>query len=165
MGRHEQWWVADESPGGLGEREVWVDESALDMIARGDAAPVTVLRQEAGMADWIGATVRFREQPGVSTPVVYRIICRRWSQANGGRPYYVLAWPDLPSVARERLMAEPVTEPAEARGGERPDWEAVRPGEPLPENLQPGDRVRLHAEGAFSEGALPVPEAEGGGSR
>lgn len=49
-------------------------------------------------------------------------------------------------------MAEPVPEPAEARGGEAPDWVSVRPGEPLPENLKPGDRVRLHAEGVFPEG-------------
>ena len=43
---------------------------------------------------------------------------------------------------------------AEARGGEDVNWHDVRPGEPLPENLKPGDRVRLHAEGVFSEGAL-----------
>lgn len=140
MGRHGQWWVADESPGGPGEREIWVDESALDMIARGDAAPVTVLRLADGAApmDWIGATVRFREQPGVSEPVVYRIICRRWSQANAGRPYYVLAWPDLLLTRmRERQMAEPVPEPAEERGGEDIDWASARPGEPLRQLPEP----------------------------
>lgn len=34
-------------------------------------------------------------------------------------------------------MAEPVPEPAETRGGEDPDWDAVRPGEQLPERPEP----------------------------
>jgi hypothetical protein len=93
MSRHGKWWIADESPGGLGEREIWVDESALDMIARGDAAPVTTLRPGDGTGR-IGAIVRFGPQPGLGTAVVYTILSRRWSLANDGRPYYVLAWPD-----------------------------------------------------------------------
>jgi hypothetical protein len=98
MGLHGEWWVADESPGGLGGREVWVDESAIDMIARGDCDPAIVLRQADGTApvNWIGAIVRVNRHPGLDVPVVYKIHCRRWSQANDGRPYYVLAWPDLP---------------------------------------------------------------------
>lgn len=34
-------------------------------------------------------------------------------------------------------VPEPVTEPSEARGGQDPDWEAVRPGEPLPPRPAP----------------------------
>lgn len=96
MGLHGEWWVADESPGGLGDHEVWVDESAIDMIGRGDSAPAIVLSQAAGAgpADWIGATVWVNRHPALDVPVVYKILCRRWSQANAGRPYYVLAWPD-----------------------------------------------------------------------
>jgi hypothetical protein len=90
---HEAWFVPDESPGALGEREVWIDEAALDMYARGDAEPAVTVRpgEYPGL---IGAVVRFGEYPGLDAPVVYRILCRRWSQANDGRPYYVLAWPD-----------------------------------------------------------------------
>lgn len=134
MGLRGEWWIADESPGGLGEREIWVDDSAIDMIGRGDCDPAIVLRQTDGAApmDWIGAVVWVNQHPALNVPVVYKIHCRRWSQANDGRPYYVLAWPDLPSAVRERLMAEPVPEPAETRGGENPDWAAVRPGEELP---------------------------------
>lgn len=92
MGAHGEWWIADESPGGLGDRELWMDEAALDMYARGDAEPaVTVRDPEAGL---IGAVIRFSQYPGLRVPVVYKIISRRWSQANDGRPYYVLAWPD-----------------------------------------------------------------------
>lgn len=47
----------------------------------------------------------------------------------------------------------------ERRGGEHPDWDNTRPGEPLPEKLEPGDRVRLHAEGVFSEGTLDGEDA------
>jgi hypothetical protein len=96
MGLHGEWWVASESPGGLGEREIWVDESAIDMIARGGAAPAIVLCRPvgAGPLDLIGAVIRVNQHPALSVPVVYKILCRRWSQANAGRPYYVLAWPD-----------------------------------------------------------------------
>lgn len=61
-------------------------------------------------------------------------------------------------------MAETPPEPAETRGGEDPDWAAVRPGEPLPENLKPGDVLRLRAEGVFSEGTLDEP-GTGSGDR
>lgn len=90
---HESWFVPDESPGELGEREVWIDGAALDMYARGDAEPAVTVRpgREPGL---IGASVRFGDYPGLAAPVVYTVISRRWSQANVGRPYYVLAWPD-----------------------------------------------------------------------
>lgn len=94
---HDAWFVPDESPGDLGEREVWIDGAALDMYARGDAEPAVTVRPgaEPGL---IGASVRFGAYPGLDAPVVYTVICRRWSQANVGRPYYVLAYPDLPSA-------------------------------------------------------------------
>lgn len=99
QGRHGPWWIADESPGGLGSAEIWADESALDMYARGDAEPAVTVTGGRHYDDpagnwWAGAVIRFNVYPGLAHPVVYKIISRRWSQANGGRPYYVLAWPD-----------------------------------------------------------------------
>lgn len=92
------WWVPDESPGGLGDAEIWIDEAAMDMYGRGDAVPaVTVTRtgQEAAPeGSWLGAVIRFTRHPGLAAPAVYKIHSRRWSQANNGRPYYVARWPD-----------------------------------------------------------------------
>lgn len=85
------WPLADGSPGGFGDREIWIDEAALDMIARGDFRPAIVLRPGDDQT-LIGAGVRVDRHP---VPVTYTIISRRWSQANAGRPYYVLAWPGL----------------------------------------------------------------------
>lgn len=65
------------------------------MYARGGAEPAVTVRS-GSVPGLVGAVVRFGEFPGLRAPVVYRIISRRWSQANDGRPYYVLAWPDLP---------------------------------------------------------------------
>jgi hypothetical protein len=96
--RHGHWWIADESPGGLGDPEIWFDEAALDMYGRGDAAPaVTVTREgqgEAAPGSWLGAVIRFTRHPGLAAPAVYEICSRRWSRANDGRPYYVAKWPD-----------------------------------------------------------------------
>lgn len=78
-------WIIDESPGALGEREIWVDEAALEAYVQGYADLTGNL---------LDAIIRFDGCPGLSTPAVYRITCRRWSHANGGRPYYVLTWPD-----------------------------------------------------------------------
>lgn len=91
MSRHGQWQVTDESPGRPGDPEIWVDEAWLDAYTRGSVR----LRGEL-----IGAIVR-AEQPAPGGTVVYRVISRRWSQANDGRPYYVLAWPDLPRDPHE----------------------------------------------------------------
>lgn len=93
------WWVADESPGGLGGPEVWADEAALDMYGRGDAAPAVTVAGGRDYDDpsgnwWAGAVIRFNQHPGITVPVVYVVSCRRWSQANSGRPYYVLKRPD-----------------------------------------------------------------------
>lgn len=51
------------------------------------------------------------------------------------------------------VQTQPGTGP-ESRGGEQPDWAAVQPGKPLPENPKPGDKLRLHAEGVFSGDTL-----------
>lgn len=87
------WWIPDEAPGGLGAPELWMDESAMDMYGRGDAAPaVTVSRASPGT--WIDAIVRFSEHPGLAAPVLYLVESRRTSPANASRPYYVLKRPD-----------------------------------------------------------------------
>lgn len=92
------WWIADESPGSLGDAEIWIDEAAMDMYGRGDAGPaVTVTRpgqETAGAGSWLGAVIRFTRHPGLAAPAVYTILSRRWSQANNGRPFYVAVWPD-----------------------------------------------------------------------
>jgi len=91
------WWIADESPHGLGGPEIWIDEVALDMYGRGDAYPaVTVIRSKVGVngSRWTGSLIRFGTYPGLDKPAVYMIIARRHSQANGGRPFYVARWPD-----------------------------------------------------------------------
>jgi hypothetical protein len=98
-GRHDVWWIADESPGGLGDPEIWIDESAMDMYGRGDADPAVVVtggvkgRTVTGIW-WVGAVIRYNRHPGLDAPVVYEIVSRRWSRDNGGRPYYVARWPD-----------------------------------------------------------------------
>lgn len=91
------WWIPDESPGGLGDPEIWVDGDMLDMYARGHAEPAVSVRPERGarMLGLFGALVRFeRHGADLESPAVYKILGRRWSLANGGRPYYVLKWPD-----------------------------------------------------------------------
>lgn len=96
---HEHWWIPDESPGGLGDREIWIDESALDMYGRGDAAPAVTVTggRGSGAHDgnwWLGAVIRFTRHPGLAAPAAYVIRSRRWSLANNGRPYYVATRPD-----------------------------------------------------------------------
>jgi hypothetical protein len=93
------WWIADESPGILGDPEVWIDESAMDMYGRGDAAPAVTVTGERdyeapGGNWWFGAVIRFTRHPGLTAPAVYQVTCRRWSTANNGRPFYVAKWPD-----------------------------------------------------------------------
>lgn len=76
--------LACGSPGGIGDPEVWVDESAL--------AGASSCNRSHGVVGMVGAVVRVPQEAGV--PAVYEIISRRWSTANLGRPYYVLRWPD-----------------------------------------------------------------------
>jgi hypothetical protein len=81
----------------LGDPELWMDESAVDMYGRGDAAPAVIVtggRTAAGSARWVGAVIRFSTYPGLAEPVVYRFSTRRHDQRNLGRPYYVALWPD-----------------------------------------------------------------------
>lgn len=104
-GRHREsgyglWWILDESPGGLGDREVWMDASALDVYGRGDAEPVVTVTggrlYDDPSGSWlVGAVIRFsRHGDQGGDPIVYKILSRRWSHANAGRPYYVLERPD-----------------------------------------------------------------------
>jgi len=91
------WWIPGESPGGLGDPEIWADEAAIDRYARGDAAPAVIICFPADRAgtSLLRAVVRFeRHDREFYPPVAYRIDCRRWSPINAARPYYVLRWPD-----------------------------------------------------------------------
>jgi hypothetical protein len=95
--RHGAWWIPDESPGGLGEEEVWIDESAMDMYGRGDAEPAVSVRPASeGAGTWLGASIRFSRHPGLAEPVIYAVALRRCGPGlvNLGRPYYVLRRPD-----------------------------------------------------------------------
>ena len=85
--------IADESPGGLGSAEVWIDESAMDAYGRGDTA-LAVKVVGGSSASWLGATVEFTECPGSARPVTYVVTARRTGPGavNLGRPYYVLRW-------------------------------------------------------------------------
>lgn len=88
-GRGRPWFVLPESPGGLGDPEVWIDEAALEHVLR---------VMYSGPA-YIGATVRVgRKQAGRDDPrgVTYVVAVRRTGPGavNLGRPYYVLQWPD-----------------------------------------------------------------------
>jgi len=90
--------IPDEAPGLAGCPELWVDEAALDWYVTGAAPAVTVT---PGQGRYIGAVIRFEAgyDPGngkvLGTPVVYRVVSRRWDAGvNGGRPYYVCTWPD-----------------------------------------------------------------------
>ena len=74
-----RWLLASGSPGEIGDPEVWVDEAAFRSVAPRYG------RDVVGMTD---AVVRF---PGATgTAPVYKIISRRWSAFNLGRPYFVL---------------------------------------------------------------------------
>lgn len=72
--------ITSDSPGGLGYPEIWADADLLEELARGSAGGTL-----------INLAITFVCN---KTPVTYAVISRRWSHANGGRPYYVLAWPD-----------------------------------------------------------------------
>jgi hypothetical protein len=93
---HGVWWIADESPHGLGGPEIWIDEVALDLYGRGDASPAVIIRQSrigTNGSRWTGALIQFNAHPGLDKPVAYMLVSRRHSQDNGGRPFYVARWP------------------------------------------------------------------------
>lgn len=96
QGAHGLWWIPDESPGKLGDPEIWVDESAMDMYARGDAAPAVTVTGSRDSNWHGGAIIRFSSTPGFggAGPFVYQVVSRRFGPGNLNRPYYVLRWPD-----------------------------------------------------------------------
>ena len=98
-GWREAWWIPDESPGGIGAPEVWIDAGTLDNYGGKDPAIVAHVLAGNGGGPWIGALLRFGKYPGADEVVIYMIVARRWdNSANGGRPYY---------VARSREQEEP----------------------------------------------------------
>lgn len=91
-GWREPWWIPDESPGGIGSAEVWIDAHALDHY--GGQAPhvIRAMLLTAGNGaggPWIGQQLQFGNYPGASGEIVYMVVARRHSGANSGRPYYV----------------------------------------------------------------------------
>lgn len=99
QGAHGPWWIPDESPGKLGDPEIWVDESALDMYGRGDASPAVTVTGGRDYSDgtgnwWCGAVIRFSAYPGLGESCAYAIGSRRYGPENLNRPYYVLKWLD-----------------------------------------------------------------------
>lgn len=96
-GRHGHWWILDDSPSGLDGPEIWIDEAAVDMYGRGDAAPAVTVTgggEAAYGGPWLGATLRFNTFPGLPGPAVYQLVSRRHDRRNLGRPYYIARWPD-----------------------------------------------------------------------
>jgi hypothetical protein len=81
-------WLTQDSPGRPGDPELWIDADAMDSGGGMEPAIVEHVLRSGGGGPWIGQPVRF---PGGACPdVVYRVVSRRTSQANLGRPYYVL---------------------------------------------------------------------------
>ena len=72
--------LADGSPGGIGTPEIWADAGRIELLLYGRLGGTL-----------LNCTVTFRCS---TAPVTYVVTSRRWSQFNGGRPYYVLKWPD-----------------------------------------------------------------------
>lgn len=98
------WWIPDESPGGIGDPEVWIDAMALDEYGGRDAWLARTVLAGNGGGPWIGSMLRFSQVPRgqiareVRDPaapgVVYMIASRRWERdVNHGRPYYVARIP------------------------------------------------------------------------
>lgn len=89
-GWREAWWIPDESPGGLGDPEVWIDAQALDHHGGMHPPLIRDVLKGNGGGPWIGQLIRFGRYPGTAAAdVTYMVVARRHSQANGGRPYYV----------------------------------------------------------------------------
>lgn len=86
-GRSRPWFVLPESPGGLGDPQVWVDEAMLEHLACGAS-------RDGGL---LGARVCIGHRwTGRDDAVCYVAVLRRTGPGtvNLGRPYYVLQWPD-----------------------------------------------------------------------
>ena len=98
-GWREPWWIPDESPGGIGDPEVWIDAATLDEYGGKSPELIRSVLAGNGGGPWIGSMLRFGKVPHGSAPrqvpdAVYMIVARRFSAANHGRPYYVARVPD-----------------------------------------------------------------------
>lgn len=95
-GWREPWWIPDESPGGLGDPEVWIDAHALDHYGGMHPPLVAHVLAGNGGGPWIGRQLRFGNYPGAdAAETVYLVVARRHSTGNDGRPYYVVKLPGL----------------------------------------------------------------------
>jgi hypothetical protein len=83
------WYVLDESPGAVGDPEVWIDAAILDPHVRDRANPPVAVEVDDGNV-MAGVTIRFstKREPA------YKIGGLRYSSHNYGRPYYVARRPD-----------------------------------------------------------------------
>ena len=89
-GWREPWWIPSESPGGVGDPEVWIDAATLDSYGGKNPSLVAHVLSGNGGGPWIGAQLRFGNYPGAGgADLVYMVVARRFSTANGGHPYYV----------------------------------------------------------------------------
>jgi hypothetical protein len=105
QGWREPWWIPDESPGGIGDPEVWIDAGALDNYGGKNPQMVASVLSGNGGGPWVGALLRFGRLPDGRPPqqvfdrdypdsIIYMIVARQYSHANAGRPYYVARVPD-----------------------------------------------------------------------
>lgn len=84
------WFILRESPGEVGDPEIWIDEAALDNYAlAGTADEIPDVKPGTS---WVGTTLRLKQ--GLNQPAVYQLGSRRYSSHNGGQPYYVARRPD-----------------------------------------------------------------------
>lgn len=86
------WFILSDSPGEVGDPEIWIDEATLERYVYADD-PAAVTADRAGNS-LIGATITFSEISGPAPHAVYQIRSRRYGPHNGGQPYYVARWPD-----------------------------------------------------------------------
>lgn len=94
-GWREPAWIPDESPGGIGEPEVWIDAQSLDHHAGLDPRIVSTVLAGNGGGPWIGRLLQFGRYPGADRDeLTYMIVARRWRNGhNRGQPYYVARIP------------------------------------------------------------------------
>jgi hypothetical protein len=101
-GWREPPWIPDESPGGLGAPEVWIDAHTLDYHGGMSPPLVTMVLAGNGGGPWIGRMLQFGNFPGAGDQglVTYMVVARRWEQdRNHGQPYYVAKIPDQGGMA------------------------------------------------------------------
>jgi hypothetical protein len=86
------WFILSDSPGEVGDPEIWIDEATLERYVYEDSTRgVTADRPVNSL---IGATITFGETHSPAPRSVYQIRSRRYGPHNGGQPYYVARWPD-----------------------------------------------------------------------